>query len=442
MPYTLKKTEKSTVILSIEVSKEDFEKHRKKAAEEMSKSLNIKGFRPGKVPLDVLEKHIDPSYIDAEATDLAIKNSYAEAVIKENLQVVATPQIKFLSDTKKVAKGEETLKFEAEVAVMPEAKVKDYKEIKIKKEEVKVEQKEIDETLEDLKKYFTKWTDVDRAAKKGDRVEIDFEGFEHKEKDENGNPKSIPNTASKNHPVIIGEGSLIPGFEDHLEGMKKDEKKEFEISFPADYHKKDFQNKKALFKVEMKRLEEPTNPELNDEFAEKVTGQKMSVDDLKKDIEKNILARKQEQAEVDRENKYIEKVLEKTEVVLPEAMVEEEVDYIIEDLKQDLSQRGVADFEAFLVQAKTTMEDLRKKYKPEAEKRIKIRLALTHIIKEEKLEITDAEVEEYAERSEGAGAPGHVHDEHCDHHHKLSPQQISQIKNRLLLKKLFDKVLA
>jgi len=441
MPYTFKKTEKSTAILSIEVSKEEYAKHRKKAAEEISKNVNIKGFRPGKVPLDVLEKHIDPSYVDAEAVELAVKYSYADAVIKEKLQVVSAPKITFQCDTKKVASGEENLKFEAEVALMPEAKVKDYKEIKIKKEEVKVEQKEIDETLDDIKKYFIKWTDVERTAKKGDRAELDFEGFDHKEKDKDGNPLPIPNTASKNHPVILGEGSLIPGFEEQVEGMKKDEKKEFEITFPKDYHKKDFQNKKAIFKVELKRLEEPTQPELNADFAEKVTGQKMSFDDLKKDIEKNILLKKQQQAEIDRENKYIEKILEKTEVIIPEPMIEEEVDFIIEDLKHDLEGRGVKDFDAFLTQAKTTMEELRKKYAPEAEKRIKIRLALTYIIKEEKLEVTDEEAKEEFKLHEHAGHH-HAEGETCDHEHAPDHHDLTQIKNRLLLKKLFDKVLA
>jgi len=426
MKYTVK-TDKSQVTITFELEVADLEKHRQKAADDISQGLDIKGFRPGKVPLDVVEKHVDKTYIDARAQEIAVQMAYAEAVTKEKIQVISRPKVKFLSDT---TKTDEPLKFEAEVATLPEVKVKDYKSIKVEKTEAKVEKKEIDSTIEDLKKYLTTWTDVEREVKKGDRVELDFEGFDAKEKDEKGEPKAIPNTESKNHPVVVGEGSLVPGFEDNLIGMKKDEKKEFEVTFPKDYHNKDFEEKQVKFKVELKRIEAPTEAKVDDEFVEKVTGQKMSVEDFKKDIEKNIKAKKQQQASVDRENKFLEEVLKKTEVDIPGTLIDEETDFIIQDMQHDLAHKGVTDFEKFLKDNKTTIEDLQKKYKPEAEKRIKIRLALTHIIEQEKIEVTDEEAEKMMKSLEAMGQKIEDKD-----------QEIVKIKNKLMLQKMFEKVL-
>jgi trigger factor len=424
MKYTLKKNDNSTVTLTIEVEQKELEKHRIKAAEDISKELKIDGFRPGKVPLDVVEKNVDKKYIDAQTMDIAIQVSYAEAAMKEKLQVIAQPKIKFLSDT---TKSGEPLKFEAEVAIMPEVKVKEYKSIKVPKEDVKVEKKEIEEALADLKKYFKDWKDVDRAAKKGDRVELDFEGFEPKD------DSPIEGTASKNHPVILGDNTLIPGFEEHVEGMKKDEKKEFELTFPKDYHKKDFSEKKIKFKVELKRIEAGEDPEINEAFAEKLTGKKLTPAELEKDIENNIKAKKSQRAEMDRENKFLEKILENTEVNLPDTLVDEEVEYMVHDMRHDLQNKGVKDFNEFLEKNKTTIEDLKKKYKPEAEKRIKVRLALTHIIEEEKIEVEDKEVDEELKKMEMLGKKPNSPEE--------EQQAKAQLKNKLVLKKLFDKLL-
>ncbi|MBT3865450.1 trigger factor [Candidatus Peregrinibacteria bacterium] len=426
MKYTVKKSEKSTVTIVFDLEKDDVEKHRKKAADDISKDLDIKGFRAGHIPLNVLEEHVDKKFINARAQELAVQMAYAEAVTTEKLHVVAAPKIKFISDTTKLEDG---MKFEAEVAILPEVKVKDYKSIKIPKEEPKVDKKEVEEVIADMKKYVTEWKDVEREVKKGDRVEIDFEGFEAKEK-KDAEAKAIPGTESKNHPVIVGEGSLVPGFEGNLEGMKKDEKKEFELTFPKEYHNKEFQGKKVLFKVELKRIEEGKVQDLNEDFVEKVTGKKMPVEDFKKDIEKNIKARKEQQASADRENKYLEELIKKTELDVPEAMLDEEVHFMLEDIKHDLAQKGVTDFNQFLEQSKTSLEDLQKKYRPEAEKRIKIRLALTHLLEEEKIEVTDKEADEEIKKLEAFGQKIDNPDE-----------KKTQIKNKMLLKKLFDKVL-
>jgi len=435
MKYEVKELAKSTVKITIEVPVEELKKHKEKAAEDISKDVKIDGFRSGKVPLDVLEKHVDKKHIIAHALEIATQYSYAEAVTKGKLKVISRPKINFTSDT---TKEDEPLKFEAEVAVLPEVKVKDYKSIKIPKEEVKVTEKEIGEVVEDLKKHFKEWKDVEREVQKGDRVETDFEGFEPPKKgDKDKELKAIPNTASKNHPIMVGENIMVPGFEDALIGMKKDEKKEFEVTFPKEYHNKDFQGKKVLFKAEVKRIEAGEDQDLNEALVEKVTGQKMSVEDFKKDIEKNVKAQKEQKAVQGRETKYLEEILKRAEVEVPEPMVEEELDYIVQDMQQDLMQKGMT-LEKFLEQTKMKMEDLRKKYKEEAERRIKTRLALTHIIDAEKVEVTDKELEDEITKMVGFYPE--------EQREKMREEMTKgdekfKLKNRILLKKFFDKVL-
>ena len=434
MKCEIKDLGKSTVKITIEVPVEELQKHKEKAAEDISKDVKIAGFRPGNVPLDVLEKHVDKKHILAHALEIATQYSYAEAVTKEKLKVISRPKINFISDT---TKEDEPLKFEAEVAVLPEVKVKDFKSIKIPKEEVKVTEKEIGEVVEDLKKHFKEWKDVEREVQKGDRVETDFEGFEPPKKGDKDELKSIPNTASKNHPIMVGENIMVPGFEDALIGMKKDEKKEFEVTFPKEYHNKDFQGKKVLFKAEVKRIEAGEDQDLNEALVEKVTGQKMSVEDFKKDIEKNVKAQKEQKAEQGRETKYLEELLKRAELDVPEPMVEEELDYIIKDMQQDLAQKGMT-LEKFLEQTKMKMEDMRKKYHEEAERRIKTRLALTHVIDAENVGVTDKELEDEITKMVGF---------YPEEQREKMREEMTQgdekfkLKNRILLKKFFDKVL-
>jgi trigger factor len=230
---------------------------------------------------------------------------------------------------------------------------------------------------------------------------------------------------------------MVPGFEDQIIGMKKDEKKEFEISFPKEYHNKDFQGKKVLFKIELKRIEEGEKPELNEAMIEKITGQKLKVEEFKKDLEKNIKAQKTQKAEQDRENKYLEELLKRAEVEIPEALIEQEIDFIIEDMQKDMAQRGVP-FEKFLEQTKLKLEDLREKYKKEAEKRVKIRMALTHVIEQEKAEVTDKELDEEMQKIISM-YPKDQQDKIKEDLEKGNDKM--QIKNKLLLRKFFAKVL-
>jgi len=372
--------------------------------------------------MEVLEKHVDKKYIEAHTQELAIQKSYAEIVIKENIQVIARPTVKIDS--------EEPLEFTATVAVMPEVEIKGYEDIKVEKKKVEVSKKDIEEVLKDLKKYGTTYKDVERACKKGDRVELDFEGF-----DKEG--KSVEGTKSSNHPVILGEGTLIPGFEEEVEGLKKDEKKEFKITFPKDYGKADFQGKELTFKIEVKRVEEAMTPEVNDELIEQVTGKKQTVEEFKKEIEENIKARKEEEEKQRQESEYIEHLLKKVKTELPASLIEEEAHHILHDIKHDISHKGMQ-WDQFLEQAKTTEADLIEKYKTEGERRIKIRLALSKVIKELKIEVKEEELKAELEKVKNFYSPAEHDKIEADY---KKGELKTQLFNKIALGKLFEKVI-
>ncbi len=422
MDYKIKKLPKSEVEIEITVSEEDIEKYYKKACENLSKEVNIKGFRPGHIPQEILEANLDKKYIMAHAQEMAIQRSYADAVIKEKIQVVSRPKIEIKSET--------PFSYVAVVAVLPEVEIKDHKSIKVKREKVEVTEKDIQEVMEDLTKYSTTYKDTEEKAKKGDRVEVDFEGF-----DEEG--KAVENTKSSNHPVIIGENSLIPGFEDELIGLAKGEKKEFDLIFPKDYPKKDFQGKKVKFKVEIKRIENPITPEINEEFIEKMTGKKGSMEDFKKDIERNVQDRKEKEAKQKTEGEYLEELLKRTKVEIPAALIEEEVEFMIQDIADDMTSKGI-EFEKYLEKTKIKIEDLKEKYTPEAEKRVKMRLALQQLIKEEEAAPTEEEIQAEFEKVKSF----YPEKEAAQIAEDFEKGELkNQIINRLAIRKLFDKVL-
>lgn len=422
MDYKIKKLPKSLVEITVTITAEEMPTYIKKATEEIGNDISIKGFRKGHVPAHILEQHVEKKFIIAHAQEMAVRQTYSDIATKEGLHVVTRPEVKI--------EKEDPLTYIATVAVMPEVEIKDHKSIKVKKDEVKVSEKDLEEVIEDLKKHNTIYRDIDREIKKGDRAEIDFEGFE-----EDGT--SVPNTKSTNHPLIVGEGTLIPGFEEHLLGLKKEDKKEFDIIFPDDYHKKDFQKKKMKFKIEVKRVEEAVSPDLDEALIEKATGHKHTVEEFKKELEENIRNKKEDEAKVKQENEYIEKVLKAMEVEVPEAMIEEEARFMLEEIKEEVETKGI-EFKKFLEQAKTSEADILKKYTPEAEKRVKIRLALQFLLKIEEIKVTDEDLQAELDKLKAM----YPESEHKKIEGDFASGKLStQIANRMAIRKLFNKVL-
>jgi len=386
MKVDIKKLPKSEVELTITVPYETYQKWEKKALEDIGKKIKVSGFRPGSIPEDVIRQNVQPESIKASTLDHVLPQTYAEAVRENNLQVVTQPKVDIKSTVEK--EGDEFV-YTAVVAVMPEVKMGDYKKIKVARKPVKVEPKNIDDTIQMIMERYAEWKDVERKAKEGDRAELAFEGF-----DEKG--EAIPNTASKNHPVILGSKTMVPGFEEAVIGMGKGETKEFEVKFPKDYHAQPMQGKNVKFKVTLNRLEEKKEQKLDEEMIEKITGKKQSVEDFKKLVEEDLKKEMEQRNRQDHDNAVVSEVIKITKAELPEALLEQELGMMMEEQKRRVQQQGLS-WEQYLQHVKKTEDDFKKDHRKGAEERVLARLGIQHIIKDADLKVEEGEVDKKIE---------------------------------------------
>jgi len=424
MKITVQNLPKSEVKLTIEIPQERLEKFMQKAAEQISMHFKIPGFRPGHVPLDVLKQHVNEEGIENHMLDIALPETYTEAVLKEKLQVVSKPKIE--------VKSKNPLVYEATVAVYPKVEVTGYEKISIKKEEPKVEEKDLQEVLDGVLKRHITWKEVEQEAKKGNRVEIDFQGF-----DDGGAP--LDNTSSKNHPVVIGDNTLVPGFEDELVGMKKGETKKFKVTFPKEYFHKPFQGKKVEFKVTLNMVEEGTKPEWTPEFIKQVSGQEVSFEQLKKDVTHNLMHDKEEAEKVRRENAFLDKIIEHTKLDIPEALIEEEIDMMMEEFKNELETQVGVTLDQYLEQNKKELKDLRKERRPEAEKRLTLRFGLQKLFELEKITVTKDELDKEMEHIVGLYPAKEQYKVRKEY--KEGSYLLRRLENKMKMDKLFERFL-
>lgn len=382
MSATVKKLPKSQVEITITVPYADYAKAEKQAVEKVSKEIKVDGFRSGNIPEDVVREKAGSATIQSVTLETIIPVSYAAAVKEHNIQVISQPKVEIKSHVQK--EGDDFV-YTATASVMPEVKLGNYKKIKVKKREVKVTEKELNETLEMVMNRFAEWKDVERASKEDDRVEVDFEGF-----DESG--KAIPNTASKNHPIVLGSKAMVPGFEEAVVGMKTGEEKEFKIDFPKEYHAKEMQGKKVAFKVKVGRVEEKAEQKLDEAMIEKATGKKQSVDEFKKRVEADLKREMDQRAQAEVDNKVVQEIIKITSVELPDSLIEDEIGLLKEERKQAVTRQGLT-WEQYLQHIKKTDEDFAEDHRKPAEERLLARLGVNQIIKEEKVETADEDVD-------------------------------------------------
>jgi trigger factor len=298
----------------------------------------------------------------------------------ENVRPVAQPEVnitKFVPFT--------TLEVEAKVAAVGKIKLPDYKNIKLAKKPVEVTAKDVNEVIAQLRERAAEKTEVKRAAKNGDEVMIDFVGTDAKTKE------SVSGADGKDYPLMLGSNSFIPGFEANLIGLKPGEEKTFTLEFPSNYGVKALQNRKVTFKVTVKKVNELKQPELDDAFAAKM-GPVKTVAELKADIKKQLTAEKQQRADRDYENELIKKLAEKTEAVIPKALVDEELDRLENQEKQNLAYRGQT-WQEHLKDEGLSEEQHREQKRPDAETRVKAGLMLSEIAEAEGLQVTPEELE-------------------------------------------------
>jgi len=368
--------------LTITVSPEEMVGYYNKSYEKIAPTIKLDGFRPGKAPRKLVEAAAGTARILSEALDMAVSENYYKAIIENKLNPISEPKIvinKYPSYGESTENVKEVFEFEAEIEILPPVTLGDYSKVKVKiKEPKKAGAEDLKKVLDHFQKQSSTFSEVDRPAKKGDRVEINFEGFLKKVR--------IDQMCSKNHPLVLGEGNLIPGFEEEIVGMKKGEKKDFKIKFPKDYHAKEYAGKEAEFSVELADLKEVALPELNDEFAKKFGHKNM--EELKKAIEKNLNQEMEEESKRNLEMEVIDKVLPLLNAEIPESLIGRETERMLHEYSEQLTRQGI-NFERYLDSIKKTREQIHTEMRPQAEKNVKIGFLLGKIIDEKKWDPKD-----------------------------------------------------
>lgn len=347
---------------------------------EQASNVKIAGFREGKAPLELVEKQLDPARLQTQFLEEAVNQLYPQAIRSEKLRPVGQPDIsiqKFVPFT--------TLEFEAKVPVIGKISVPNYSKLKIEKPKVSVVQKDVDEVIASLQKRMSEKTDVQRAAKNTDQVWIDFVG-----KDQNGDP--IKNADGKNYPLVLGSNTFIPGFEPELVGLKAGEEKSFTLTFPKDYGVKAMAGKKVTFTVTVHKVQSVTEPKVDDVFAAK-SGPFKTVAELKSDIKRQLQVERQQQADREYESELVRAITKKTKVNIPEVLINDQVERMVQETKQNLMYRGQTWDEYLESQNSTESDYIDKVLKPQAEERVKASLILSEIAEVESLTVSNEELE-------------------------------------------------
>jgi trigger factor len=382
MDIKTKETSKNQRQVEVTISLEEMKKYLDKAIETMSLEKPIKGFRPGKAPKKMIEEKFGKQTIWQEACNEAVKNTYLEAIEEKGFSVVASPEVQIES-----MEIDKPLSYKIILEVLPDIVLPDYKkigkEIMKEKKEIKVENKEVDKTLKTIQSSRAKVKLVNREAEKGDEIIIDFQGSIDGVKQEG--------LKAEKTRVILGEEQLVKGFEEQIIGLKAGDLKNF--SLEMDFRKSDEKTvkKQVEFNVKVHSVNEREIPELNDEFA-KSLGQFSDLNNLKEKIKENIKAEKEHKEKERVRMKTLEAVMEKTSAEIPKTMIDREVENMINELKTRLSESGLS-FEEYLRRTKKTEDDFKEESRLNARKRILMGLVLQEIIKKEKIEVTEQELE-------------------------------------------------
>lgn len=373
--------------IEIKVEGKEWKEALDKAFKEANKKAKIDGFRPGHAPKEVFIKKYGEQALYMDAAEAVVDGAY-EKMLKENEKdledLVARPDVQV-----KDINGEGVI-FNFVLTMRPEVKLGDYKKINVKREKAKVTAEEIEDTIENIRHRYAEDVLKDGEIKDGDVAVIDFDGFVDGVAFEGGK--------GENYSLKIGSGTFIPGFEEQLIGLKSGDEKDVEVTFPEDYHAEDLKGKKATFKVKVHEVKEVKVPELDKDFFEDLGMEGVDTKEkLEAKISESILTNKESELE----NKYIDELLEAaakdTEVDIPEVMIDDELERMIREYDSHLRSQGIT-LEQFYKFTNSDEEALKSQMRPEAARRVKHRLMLEEIAKQEKIEISDEEANKEAER--------------------------------------------
>lgn len=419
MSYKITKKEKNNYEVEITISAEEWENAVEATYQADKNRFSVQGFRKGKAPRKVIEKNYGEMVFFDGAFERAFSEEYGKFLDEnKDFEPIVQPDVKIDKF------GKEGLVVTASVAGVPEVKLCEYTGLTVKKECKKTTKKEVDDELKMVAERSARFVDAsDDEAKMGDFATIDFVGMVDGEIFEGG--------SATNYRLELGSKSFIDTFEDQIVGMKVGDNKDVNVTFPANYGAENLQNKPAVFKVTLEKIERKQLPEINDAFASNVS-EFETLEDYKKDIEKRMNIKKEQEAERKLENDLIEKIVDASEVEVPEILIERQLDMFIKDLEVRLSYQGLK-LDEYLGYLGTDVEKLREERKEQAKQSCKTRLVLEELIKKENLYVTDEELN--AKLQEMAD----LYKKDLEEYKKtLDNNTVAYFENDILMKKLLD----
>lgn len=378
MKVNTKKLSDTSVEIKVVLDKDDLKIAEEKAINRLIKNVKIEGFRKGKAPKDIAKKAINPNDLASVALDIAVRTTVPKAFEESKSAPLMIPNV----EVTKFVPGE-TVEYTAKADILPEVKLGDFKKLGVKKEAIKVSEKDIKDVLENIQKAYSEKKVAKKKAEMGDEVVIDFEGSLNGEKFEGG--------AAKDFTLGLGSKQFIPGFEEGIVGHESGDRFDLELTFPKDYHAENLKGKKTVFNVLVKQVNELVKPELNDEFAKKC-GPFKTIDELKADIKKNLEAQNAAKSDEKFKDMLVEELVKKSKVSAPEIMVKDQLNAIKNDITANAARQGLS-FDDYLKQTGQTEEDWEKMARDIAEKRVKASLCLQILARDEKITVEDEAVD-------------------------------------------------
>lgn len=378
--------------LEVEVTPEEFNDAVNAVYKRESKKMNVPGFRKGHAPRAFIEKYYGEEVFYEAAIDHLYRPLVMDAIEKSGLNVISVGDFKI----DEIGKDKGIL-CKLTVITKPEANIQGYKGIEVKKQPVTVTAEDVEKEIDRVRERNSRMVTVeDRAAENGDVAEIDFDGYV--------DGKQFDGGKAENYDLTLGAGQFIPGFEEQVVGHKAGEEFDVNVTFPEDYHAEELKGKPAVFKIKLHEIKKKELPEVDDEFVKDVS-EFDTLDEYKKDLEEKLRSQRQKAADADVENQLVEAIIEKVEATIPDEMVENEVDEIINSFAYRLQSQGLK-LETYLKYTGQTTDDLRVQYKPQAERQVKVRLGLEKIAELENIQITEEETEaEFKRLAEAYGMP-------------------------------------
>ena len=384
MSLQVEKLENNTAKLTIEVPAEEVEKAIESAYQKSKSKFSIPGFRKGKVPRKMIEKMYGVGVFYEDAVNSMIPGAYADAATESELEIVAQPEI----DIVQIEAGKPFI-FTAEVVLKPEVELGKYKGIEVEAKDTTVTDEEVDAELAKVQEQNSRLVAADdKEVENGDQVTIDFEGFVDGVAFEGGK--------GEDYPLTIGSHSFIDTFEDQLVGKKVGDEVEVNVTFPEKYQAADLAGKPAVFKVKINEIKTKELPELNDEFASEVS-EFDTLAEYKEDLRKHLEVEKENEAKRTKEDEAIKKIIDKSTMEIPEAMIETQCENMINEFAQRIAQSGLS-MEQYMQFSGMTIDGLKEQVRPEAETRIKSSLVLEQIAKEENIEVSEDEINAEVEK--------------------------------------------